>query len=329
MLRELRDQTPRSVSHNPAVFLVGCPRSGTTLLQRLVDAHPQIAITHEQCWVARYFKNRTGLTPEGLVTPGLSASLLEEKRFHKLRVSRDELERLLEPGKPVSYASFVTELFDHYGKAKGKILVGDKCPSYLRELPTLHALWPKAKFVHLIRDGRDVCLSICNWNKPDRITVRLVHGAEDNVSTAAFYWQWFVKAGRQAGNSLGPELYYELRYEDLVASPEEECAKLCAFLGVPYEDAMLRFHEGRTRRDAGLDSKGQWLPVTSGLRDWRSDMRPQDVERFEAAAGGLLDELGYSRACRQPAPETMEQAARIGALFDTKARHGEKLPERG
>ena len=103
MLRELRDQTPRSVSHNPAVFLVGCPRSGTTLLQRLVDAHPQIAITHEQCWVARYFKNRTGLTPEGLVTPGLSASLLEEKRFHKLRVSRDELERLLEPGKPVSY----------------------------------------------------------------------------------------------------------------------------------------------------------------------------------------------------------------------------------
>ncbi len=318
MSRDLQDQTPGSVGPNPAVFLVGCPRSGTTLLQRIVDAHPQIAITHEQCWLARYFKKEIGLTPEGLVTPDLIPSLLQHKRFHKLGVGREELERLLGSGERVSYASLVTELFNRYGKAKRKGLVGDKCPSYVREVPTLHALWPKAKFVHLIRDGRDVALSIHNWSKPDRITVRLVHCAEDDVSTAALYWKRFVQAGREAGNALGPELYYELRYESLVAFPAEECAKLCAFLGVPNDDAMLRFHEGRTRSDAGLDSKGRWLPVTPGLRDWRSEMGPQEVERFEAAAGDLLDELGYPRACRWPSPEAMQQAARIREVFEQR-----------
>lgn len=314
--RELREQTSRSISPNPAVFLVGCPRSGTTLLQRVVDAHPQIAITHEQCWIAPYFKKKTGLTPEGLVTPDLISTLLQHKRFHKLGAGREELERLLGSGEPVSYASFVTELFNRYGKAKRKGLVGDKCPSYVREVPTLHALWPKAKFVHLIRDGRDVSLSIRNWSKPDRTTVRLVHCAEDCVSTAALYWKCFVQAGRDAGNALGPELYYELRYESLVVSPAEECAKLCAFLGVPNDDAMLRFHEGRTRSEAGLDSKGRWLPITLGLRDWRSEMGPQEVERFEAAAGDLLDDLGYPRSYRYPSPEAVQQAARIREVFE-------------
>ena len=99
-------------------------RSGTTLLQRIVDAHPQIASTHDQCWIARYFKKGTGLTPEGLVTPGLGASLLAEKRFHKLEVGREELERLLDPGQRMSYARFVAELFDRYGKTRGKAWLG-------------------------------------------------------------------------------------------------------------------------------------------------------------------------------------------------------------
>jgi hypothetical protein len=193
-------------------------------------------------------------------------------------------------------------------------------------IPSLHALWPGVKFIHLIRDGRDVCLSLLNWDKPDRITVRFVGCAEDRVSTSALYWKWLVQAGREAGRWLGPDLYYEIRYEALLADAPGECGRLCAFLGVPYAEAMLRFHEGRTKSGPGMDAKQAWLPITLGLRDWRSQMTAEDVERFEAAAGDILDELGYHRAYGRPSPGAAQQAARVRDLFVRSARPGDRLP---
>ena len=316
------------IRENPYVFIVGCARSGTTLLQRVVDAHPQIAIIHETHWITRFFEKRTGLTAEGLVTAELITRLLEHPRFYKFGMGRQDLEGLIASGEPVSFSSFVTGIFDLYGKAKGKCLVGDKTPPYVRSLPLLHTLWPKAKYVHLIRDGRDVGLSVMNWKKGDRLVGRFSTWTEDPLSTAAIWWKRNVRLGREGGNSLGPDLYYEIRYESLITQPADECGKLCAFLGLPYEGAMLRFHEGRTSAKPGLDAKRAWLPITPGLRDWRSHMPAEDVERFEAAAGDLLDELGYPRAFPHPRPEALRHASRIRDLFTQDARSRRRmLPE--
>src|SRR5215472_17941957 len=97
--------------------------------------------------------------------------------------------------------------------------------------------------------------------------------------------------GREAGSWLGPELYYEIRYEPLVNRPAEQCAALCRFLGLPYDDAMPRYHEDRTKADPEVAAGHPRLPVTTGLRDWRSHMPAEDVERFKAAAGGLLSRI--------------------------------------
>jgi hypothetical protein len=303
-------------SSNPYVFMVGCPRSGTTLLQRLVDAHPQIAITPETHWIASCFKDRTGLTPEGSVTPELIAFLTNHRNFLKLGVDRRELERLLDSGGPVPYARFVSAIFDLYGSAQGKRLVGDKTPGYARNLPTLHALWPQAKFVHLIRDGRDTCLSAINWKrKVPKLQIQFPSWSEDPVTTASMWWKWHVRLARQAGQSLGQQLYYEIRYEALVADAAGECARLCAFLDLPYDEAMLRFHEGRATGKPDRDAKHAWMPITQGLRDWRRQMPAEDVERFEAAAGDLLEELGYVRACPHPRAEVRAQVERIHDVF--------------
>ena len=72
--KQTAEKTREDLDHNPYVFIVGCARSGTTLLQRLVDAHPLIAITSQTNWVTRYFEMRPGLTPEGLVTPEMIPS---------------------------------------------------------------------------------------------------------------------------------------------------------------------------------------------------------------------------------------------------------------
>ena len=119
----------------------------------------------------------------------------------------------------------------------------------------------------------------------------------------------------RGGHWLGPALYYEIRYELLVDRPAEQCAALCDFLGLTYDDAMPQYYEDRTKADPEVDAAHPRLPVTTGLRDWRSQMPAEDVERFEAAAGGLLDELGYPRAFPRPRNEKLENASRIRRLL--------------
>jgi Sulfotransferase family len=313
---------PREVSQiaagsgpNPFVFIVGCPKSATSLLQRVLNAHSLLAVTPEVEWITDYYKMRTGLVPEGPVTPNLVSKWIERKLFEPFELCRDDVAGLVPPGQTIPYERFLTALLDLYGSAQGKHLAGSKMPAYTRHLADLHAVWPRTKFIHLIRDGRDVCLSLLDTSPGPGTVERYPTWAEDRVSTAALYWERQVRRGRAGGAALGAGLYHELRYEELVARPEEACARLCAFLGLPYEPGMLRFHEGRTRAAPGLDAKNAWRPITPGLRDWRAQLPAGDVERFEAVAGDLLDELGYARACPRPSAAARAHADRLRAAF--------------
>jgi Sulfotransferase family len=316
---------------NPYVFVVGCPRSGTTLLGRLLDAHPELAIIHEGRFVAAWFERGRGVTSEGEVTPQLIERLLEFEPFKNVHVSREQLEQLAGGAGPVAYSSFVRGIFDLHGEAHGKRLVGDKTPHYVRSLPTLHALWPHARFVHLVRDGRDVCLSVRDWRKvTDRggAVARYAPWEDDPVATAALWWEWQVRLGREAGATLGPQRYHEVSYESLVDDPASGCRALCAFLDIPYDERMLGFHEGRTRDDPELDAKKAWRPVTPGLRNWRTEMPTEELERFEAAAGELLEELGYPRGAPTPSRDAAESAALARRSFenDIGRRPHRRLP---
>src|SRR5262249_30235846 len=154
----------------------------------------------------------------------LVRKLLSFPRFRELGINQSEVEALIKPRGTVSYARFVSALFDLYGLKRGKRLVGDKTPGYARNLDTLHALWPSAKFVHLIRDGRDVCLSVLSWQrargwKEGQGLARFSAWAELPLCAAALWWDWHVRLAREAGGAFEPGVYAELRYEDLVADP--------------------------------------------------------------------------------------------------------------
>jgi hypothetical protein len=308
---------------NPYVFFVGCPRSGTTLLRRIADAHPELAVIRELHWLPRWWEQRVGVEPDGTVTNELAQRLLANRRFARLEIGADGVGELVYNGRPKHYARFVTELFDLHGRAKQKRLVGEKTPKYVRHLPTLHELWPQAKIVHLIRDGRDVALSLLDWSKAKRNVGRFPTWNEDSVMTAAFFWEWNVRLGQEAACRIPPEGYYELRYEALVGDSEHECRQLCDFLALSYDPSMLRFHEGRTTSKPGLSPKKAWQPVTAGLRDWRQQMMPGDIARFEAAAGGLLDELGYERGAAVRG-EDVALAAQLRDAFAADA-HARRL----
>ncbi len=310
-------RTRGQVMANPYFFIIGCPRSGTTLLRHILMEHPQIAVTPESHWIPLWFEERRGLTPDGMVSPELIDLLIKDRRFARLRIGRDDLMRVMTSGHPLSYSAFVKGILDMYGKKKHKPLVGNKTPQYVEWISTLHWLWPTARFVHLIRDGRDIWLSVASWSKTPK--TRLAHlptWEDDPVSTTALWWESNVRRGRESGKLLGPELYSEIRYERVVSRPQEECSALCDFLSVPYHENMLRFHENHRRRDHTPMGRGNWLPsrpISSGLRDWRSQMPPDDVERFEAVAGDLLGELSYPRAFPRLRPEMLEHASGVRA----------------
>jgi hypothetical protein len=262
------------------------------------------------------------------VTPDLVSALLGFRQFGELGIGRQALERLLEGAAPAPYSSFVTSIFDLYGAMRGKKLVGDKCPRYVRSLPLLYELWPAARFVHLIRDGREVCLSIVNWRSANRILGHFPTWATDRLSTAALWWEWHVRLGRESGDLLTEDRYREVRYEALVAAPAAACAEVSEFLRLLYFDAMVRFHEGRVRTERGLDAKQAWLPPTAGLRDWRSQMQRDDLELVEAVAGDLLEELGYPRALSRPSAAAREHTQTLRSKFaEHVLSRGQRVPQ--
>jgi hypothetical protein len=323
----------------PHCFLVGFPRSGLGLLQRILDAHPDLAVVPEVDWITDHYETRTGLSREGPLAPAQVFKWAEQGRFDPFGVGREQIKQLVRPGELLPWPGFLARLFGLSAKAAGKSLVGCKTPKYGRFLPALHSAWPGARFVHLIRDGRDVCLSLLDRHGAARATALLPAWvedplataalfptwAEDPVSTIAFWWKRRTWQGREAGAALGAGCYHELRYEALVGRPAAACAGLCAFLGLPYDEAMLRFHEGRAC--AGADAKSAWLPITPGLRDWRTQLPAEAQARFAAATGDLLDDLGYPRPPEAPGPETGESVALPREAFERACRSlGDWLP---
>ncbi|MGO8996962.1 MAG: sulfotransferase family protein [Polyangiaceae bacterium] len=303
---------------SPFVFLVGCPRSGTTLLKRMISAHPEIALVPEVRWLAQKYSSREGLTPDGRLTPAFFTQLRNLGRFSRVPLSPDELAELAANPSALTYAEFMTILYDAYGKARGKRLVGQKNADHAvpMDLDTVHALWPEAKVIHLIRDGRDVCLSVMNWRVQEAVARLFTTWGEHRVSTIAAWWEWQVRLMREAGNRIGAAQYREVHYDALVSNPEGTCTELCEFMGVPYDGAMLRFHENPPPRVR--EAKQSWLPPTPGRRNWRSEMAPEDVARFEAVAGDLLEQLGHPRGATGLPSTASATAATVRRAFELR-----------
>ena len=302
------------VTH-PHFFVVGCPRSGTTLLQRMLDAHPQLAVANDAHFIHHGIHRRAGDVP---LTPHHVDRVVSLRSFHRFAVSEAEAR---DAARGVStYAEFVGALFARLAATRRKPLSGEKAPLYVRYLPLLHSLFPRARVVHVVRDGRDVALSTLEWARPGLGPGRVELWRLEPVAVSALFWRWHVTTGLRDGSAHEPSLYHEVLYERLLDDPETELQTISVFLGVPYADDMLAYHEGKTRKGRGLSAKSAWLPPTRGLRDWRRDMAENDVELFEALAGDVLSFYGYDRGYPEVSEATRTHAERCRAQWEAELR---------
>jgi Sulfotransferase family len=155
----------------PPVFVVGCPRSGTTLLRLMLDAHPDLSIPPESHFIPLVWRVRDRYETSG----GFDGEKMARDVFRGIRFrdwSLPESEVLDELGRvaPSDLAGSIACFFCAYAGRNGKERWGDKTPGYSMELPLLASLFPDARFVHLIRDGRDVALSLMEVPRPPRST---------------------------------------------------------------------------------------------------------------------------------------------------------------
>jgi sulfotransferase family protein len=267
----------------PPLLVLGVRRSGTTLLRVMLDRHSRLAVPDESYFLPQ-LAARHGERPD------VEAFVDDLRRLPTLvewDVDPAAVRARLRPGDSLGRA--IAAVYEVYAERHGKDRWGDKTPMYMGYLPLLERLFPDARYVHLIRDGRDAASSFLEL--PEGIVTRSWAHPRDAAGFAA-QWRSEVLAAHALGRRVGDGRYFEVRYEELVREPRATLVAICAFAGLAFEDGMLEY-AGEVDVSRKPHQQSLAKPPTPGLRDWRSRMSPEDVAAFESVAGDLLARLGY------------------------------------
>ncbi len=266
--RTVEDQALRQ----PPVFIVGALRSGTTLLRLMLDHHPEICIFNEFEYSVEWVRN--GSLPR-----------LDEYYRH-LDSDRMFLHQKLQIDRSLSYAELVRSFFDQATEGSGKPIRGGTVHSNFQFLPRF---WPNARFIHLVRDPRDVARSCVGMHWVGNV----YHGSR--------YWLEPIQRWKEFAPTLADAQKHQLSYEDLIRNPEAELAKICDFLGVNYSASMLAYDEATTysRPDAKL------------IEQWRRKLNDDEIMWVESVCGPLMREFGYEP---EHSPATSPSLMRLARL---------------
>ncbi len=288
----------------PVPFIVGVTRSGTTLLRLMLDAHPDLAIPPETHFVPQLIKtaNKRGASCEeahGVVTG--------HRQWGDFGLDSGELLRRYCALDRIEAEPVVRTFFELYAEREGKPRWGDKTPNYIKRMRQIQRTIPEARFVHMIRDGRDAALS----------RFKRLLKEPPPIETVAERWVKKIEGARADGEQLGQ--YLEVQYESLVRDTEPELRRVCEFLELPWDPAILRYYEraedrlaemvrdlpgeeGKPMRPADHRREAHLLtskpPDPSRLARWKEEMDPAQNALFEGVAGDLLSELGYEVVSR-------------------------------
>jgi hypothetical protein len=285
--------------------ILGSPRSGTTLLRFMLDAHPELAIPPEtgflglaDSWLEvgsdiaeRVFRDITTFPADA---PAWSDSHLSTEAYRR---GIEKLEKR-------DAAEAVRLFYRMHALRFGKPRWGEKTPLNCRSMPSIERLLPEAHFIHVIRDGRDAALSLRS---------RFFSPGHD-IEAQAGYWRENVESARKAGERS--RHYLEIHYEDLLRDTEAVLRRICAFIDLSFSRDMLFYYERTPERlrehlpryrvtgsllishEERLQQQAATMraPDVSRIGVWRHEMSSDEVDRFQDIAGKLLEELGYSLA---------------------------------
>lgn len=280
-------------------FLFGMERSGTTLLSMMIGAHSQIAVPLATTGMWLDFAERlpdfNQLSRSDDIKT-LVAAIGAHNRV-KLWDAKLDPQALLADLPLGDYGAVVARFHQQYARAKGKLLWANVDIATLDHMEVVNSWFPDARFLHIIRDGRDVALS--HQTMP--------YGS-GNIAECARAWTERTTTSVKMGRILGADRYMTVRFEDLVLRTRYSLERICAFLKVPFDEAMLRYGDMVNEK---IPENRRWLwpsisrpPQESKVDQWRRRMTASQRIVFERIAGGTLRSWGYETYDRLPISTT-------------------------
>ena len=275
-----------SVPRHP-VFVVGMPRSGTTLLSSLLGAHPDLVIAPEthyftRCWTGEAIRGWADV--ERMLDrldqqPGVRDMALSDEEWATIR---ERLRTLEAP----THADILGMLLHTYAAQTDASAWGEKTPDHLRLVPEMARQFPEAVFVAIIRDPRDVCLSL-----------RSMPWSRSTLPEQAWTWRTYAALVDRYRTDYDGR-FFDLRYEDLIADPKSVLRDVCAFLEMPFHESMLRSREQEAQpfdaeREPWKQNSGRRIDA-SNREKWRTRMPEAERVLVEWIAGRRLSAYGYA-----------------------------------
>jgi hypothetical protein len=273
-------------------FIIGSSRSGSTLLRLMLASHSRIAIPSETWYLTALVEEFPcdRLLRNDEINEAISV-MTSHYRWSDMGLDAAEMRRRAAKLSAVRLRDLVEIVYRWHMEVEGKSRWGDKTPAYIEIVPSLAAMFGNAKFIHLIRDGRDVAKSFQRqgWHGP------WMHGYTRE-------WSRAVELDMQLSKSLLNERILRVLYEDLVLHPEPTLRRICAFIDERFEDQMLLWQakvdnaiplrEKRFHSSLGKDMN------PSDVSRWKREMTSREIFVAEALIGTQLSHLGYERRFR-------------------------------
>ncbi|TRZ70618.1 MAG: sulfotransferase [Bacteroidetes bacterium] len=297
---------PEDLSKIPIFFILGRPRSGTTLLTTLFNAHPNIRIAPEfpiMLFLYQRFKNVKNwdeATIRSFVDHVFYYSKFSVRRVENLKLDKEFIISELVKYKDIGSIQLFLKSINYYAYSvydKGETLwIGDKNPIYSIYIDRLRKIFPDSKFICIIRDYRDNFISI------QKLAEKEIAVEAPVLTLQVVRWRYFIHLFLDCKRRF-PDKYYILRYEDLVSDQESSFRSLCDFLGIAYDPSVFDFYK---KKDEVVKQFSNTIwekfhenllkPVnTRRMNTWQDKLTNQQVRMADQIAGKYADRLGYER----------------------------------
>ncbi|MGH8894368.1 MAG: sulfotransferase family protein [Actinomycetes bacterium] len=293
------------MSSDRPIFVVGCPRSGTTMLSLMIHAHPRLAMPPESRFLLKTWRKRAAygdLSTDEQRMKLAKACVRTGSKVRDLGLDPEEtLEKIL-AGPPTMGSAFGI-IFREFALKHGKERWGDKRPAYYQEVDVLLRLFPDAQIVHIVRDGRANVASL----------KKMPWWPYDSIGSMAA-WSQAEYCARRNQRRLPEDTFHLVRYESLVADPKAVLGDLCDFLEEDFHEAMLEPSEVR----AVVPEKKVWhgnlaqSVNTDQVESWRKGLEPWELGLMERVLRRKLLRYEYeiSGAGERPSPKLVAKYAR-------------------
>ena len=287
-------------------FIVGCTRSGTTLVSRILDSHSRLAVYHESHFyhLLRHDLHRYGNLEQSSNLRRFLTDVREVlRRQRKMTVPTEEefLAALIEP----SFAGVLATVLNLYAHQRGKMRGGDKTPGHHSYLHEIIDQRPDTRAIYLLRDPRDTVVAI-----------REKFGTSLKGATAL--WNAAYVSYTKFSHRI-----HLVQYEQLVRHPTESVQAICAYLGEDYEPDMMRFFERVPNQLKRIKYNQDLLtPVTPSHIGRFREMSTDEIKRVEAACGIGMEAMGYEFSGAKPKILPIKEPTKLEFMIDRLRFYG-------